>query len=272
MLQAIDLEYAYEGCSPLLNNVNLTLEQGEMVAIMGKNGSGKTTLARLLKGILSPQKGRIILNGRNLSDFDAGGTAGLIEYLFQNPDNQICQNRVDREIGFSPRMLHWDSLRIDAAINRVLKLTNMEEYKLSNPYDLDYYLRKRLALASILVTESPYLILDEPDAGQDWSFSNHLSEILKDCKKRGQGIIVITHNSDWIGPNFDRVVLVADGEVILQGETDRVFENKVLCLQAGVTPPAITSLGEKLSLDTTVTGPDDFAWEYSSQTICRTSE
>ncbi len=272
MLQAIDLEYAYKGCPPLLINVNLTVEPGEIVAIMGKNGSGKTTLARLLKGIMSPQKGSIILDGENISECGPAGTAGLIEYLFQNPDNQICQNRVDREIGFSPRMLRWNPVKIENAVNRALKLTDLEKYKLSNPYDLDYYLRKRLAFASILVTKSPYLILDEPDAGQDWSYTDNLSKILTDCKKRGQGIIVITHNSDWVGLNFDRVVLLSDGEVILQGKTDKVFENKKMCLQAGVTPPAITSLGEKLSLDTTVTGPDGFAREYSSHEICLTSE
>lgn len=262
MLQAIDLQYAYDGSIPLIKDLNLTLEKGEMVAIMGENGSGKTTLARLLKGIMPLGKGRVILDGENISELDAGGTAGRIEYLFQNPDNQICQNRVDREIAFSPRMLRWDSTRTEEAVNRVLKQTKMEAYKLSNPYDLDYYLRKRLTLASILVTRAPYLILDEPDAGQDWAFISDLTNILKECKNRGQGILVITHNSDWVGPNFDRVLLFSKGEIILQGNPETVFTNKEMCLKSGVRAPAISALGERLSLGSPVVGSSDFAREY----------
>jgi energy-coupling factor transport system ATP-binding protein len=271
MLQAIDLVFAYNGSTPLLQNMNLTLQQGEMVAIMGENGSGKSTMARLLKGITTPREGCIILDGVNLETFEPGGTAGRIEYLFQNPDNQICQNRVDREIAFGPRMLRWEPEKTEEAVDRVLKLTKMEPYKMSNPYDLDYYLRKRLALASVLVTDAPYLILDEPDAGQDWTFVMDLSKILRDCKNRGKGILVITHNSDWVGSTFDRVLLLSRGEIIYEGKPDDVFSNKEMCLKSGVTPPVITSLGEKLSLGKTVTGPDDFAREYSRNQISLTS-
>ena len=257
-----DLEFAYNREAPLLRQISFSLHSGERTALMGYNGSGKTTLARLLKGLLKQQKGSIELNGLDTSALSLAETAGLIEYSFQNPDDQICQGTVRGELSFLLRNLNWKQDEIDKAVHRVSRFLDLTDLLTTNPYDLDFYMRKRLALGSILVSPAPFMIFDEPDAGQDWKYLKKLGEYLSLFSAEGRCILVISHNSEWISRYFDRVIMLSDGEIIFDGTPSEGFSRRGICSRAGVISPVLQKMSHDLGLSGHPVTPAAFAETY----------
>ena len=147
--------------------MSLTIEPGEAVAILGQNGSGKTTLVKHLNGLLRPAAGRVLLDGQPTDDRSIAELAATVGFVFQNPDEQLFERSVEREVSFGPRNLKVPAADIAARVTGSLEAVGLADQRATNPYDLDLSRRKLVALAGILAMDPAVLVLDEPTTGQD---------------------------------------------------------------------------------------------------------
>src|SRR5688572_2007916 len=166
-IEISDLHFTYPTGVQALRGISLTIESGEQVAIVGQNGSGKTTLVKHLNGLLRPSSGSVELNGADIADRLVSDIAAQVGFVFQNPDDQIFNSRVDREVAFGPRNLRLPAGDVERLVEGALELTGLTGERSTNPYDLDASIRKLVALAGVLAMEPPVLVLDEPTMGQD---------------------------------------------------------------------------------------------------------
>jgi energy-coupling factor transport system ATP-binding protein len=248
-MQAIELRnasYRYEGNEKFaLKNINLTIESGEILAIAGKNGSGKTTLAKLIQGLLKPTSGEVYVNGKRPEP--GKSKIGLV---FQNPLHQLFCESVNEEIAFGLKNLPKSEK--EQRIDTILKEHELFNYRDKHPLALSEGERKALALASILAMDPDFLILDEPTLGQDLFYQQRLKALIKSLAKNGKGIILISHDLEFISTVAQRVILLLDGEIIADGEAEDILFNEELLEKCGLTMPAIPKLVKLLSLNSTL--------------------
>lgn len=263
VLQTEGLYYRYPTRDDFaLSDVNLSIERGEFVAIIGQNGSGKTTLIKHFNGLLKPTQGQVLVEGRQTANSLTSELARSVGYVFQNPDHQIFAETVRDEIAFGPRNLGFPQERIEAIIQRVLADMGLSGREEEMPFQLSRGQRQRLAVASILAMEPSILIVDEPTTGQDWKQSMTLMELVKGLNDRGHTCIVTTHNMNLVSLFARRVMVMWRGEIVLDGPTQDVFREEEPLARAGIKPPEVYELirvllpGVKLEKPIT---PDDLS-------------
>lgn len=245
-----------------LKDVNLSIERGEFVALIGQNGSGKTTLIKHFNGLLKPTDGRVVVEGRETTDLLTSELARSVGYVFQNPDHQIFAETVRDEISFGPRNLGFPKERIEAIIQRALADMDLAGREDEMPFQLGRGQRQRLAVASVLAMEPSILIVDEPTTGQDWRESITLMKLVKGLNDRGHTCIVTTHNMNLVSLFARRVVVMWRGEILLDGPTQDVFREVEPLSRAGIKPPEVYEVTRMLlpdiKLEKPIT-PDDVA-------------
>ena len=164
-------------------------------------------------------------------------SARRIGYVFQNPDEQLFCSTVGEEIAFGPRNFGFDPLKTENLVNDSLQLVELTDRKDTNPYDLSATWRKMVALASIISMDTECVILDEPTTGQDASNVARIANVVSELKKRGKTVITITHDIDFCAENFDRVIAMAKGQVLLDGPASVVLGKTEILAQTYVDPP-----------------------------------
>ncbi|MFC1693692.1 ABC transporter ATP-binding protein [Candidatus Latescibacterota bacterium] len=210
MIKATNLTFAYPGCPTALKEINLTISPGSHVAVMGKNGSGKTTLALLLKGILRPSLGNVVVDG-----FDAGKEDSRFEIMkrvgivFQNPDDTIVATTVERELAFGLENTGVPPQEIQERVDEMLNRFDLETYRHTNPSHLSGGEKQRLALAAVMIMEPFHLILDEPTSLLDPWGREQILRWIRDSAQAGATIIHITQ--------FAEDALLADRLLVLDG-------------------------------------------------------
>ncbi|MGP1589686.1 MAG: ABC transporter ATP-binding protein [Oribacterium sp.] len=236
-----DLDFSYTEGVPVLRNLSLRLDR-RPTAIIGQNGAGKTTLARLIKGLLRPERGQLLFHGEDISQKTVAELAGKIGYVFQNPDDQIFRSSVLEEVLFGP--LNIGISREDAVQKALeaLRLVGLAEAEEKNPYDLDLSERKRIAIASVLAMEPELLILDEPTIAQDERGKEILRRILAEESAKGRLILAILHDMDFVLHSFERVIVMAKGEIRRDGSPFEVFRDEAALTSAALLPPAEVAL------------------------------
>jgi energy-coupling factor transport system ATP-binding protein len=256
------LEHTYPGGVEALRGISLSFEAGEQVAIIGQNGAGKTTLVKHLNGLLQPTKGDILVGEWNTRNVTVAKLAARVGYVFQNPDEQLFCKTVEVEVGFGPKNLGFDSQRIEQLVNDALTLTELNQMRDSNPYDLSATWRKMVALASIISMDTPIVILDEPTTGQDAANVNRIANVITRLRARGKTVIAITHDIDFCAENFERVVVLSEGQVLLDGLAGVVLGEEEILARTYVEPPQLTRLGKRLGLPETVRNQKEFLDVY----------
>lgn len=214
IIELRDLTFGYDKKKDVIKNINLKFYNHEFTAIIGKNGSGKTTLGKLMIGILKPSIGDVLIYGQNTKNLSLGQIGKNIGYLYQNPDRQIFAPTVEEEISFA---LEYKGLEKEVIVNKtkeILELFQLEHLKNSFPFKLSRGEKKRLALATILVNDIDYLILDEPTTGLDVKRINILSEIIEKLLNRKIGMAVISHDENFIEKHATRIIEISEGEII----------------------------------------------------------
>ena len=229
-----------------LADVNLNVERGEFLALIGQNGSGKTTLVKHFNGLLKPNQGRVIVDGRETTELATSELARSVGYVFQNPDHQIFADSVHDEVAFGPKNLGFGEERIEQNIQRVLQDVGLSGYASEMPFKLSRGQRQRLAVASILAMEPSILIVDEPTTGQDWKESIACMQLVEHLNQRGHTAVVITHNMNLVSLYARRVVVLSEGRVLLDGPTQDVFRETETILKAGIKPPEVYELARRL--------------------------
>ena len=247
ILETKDLRFRYdeeEGPSPVvLDGVDLQIEEGTFVAVLGHNGSGKSTLAKHMNAILLPTGGKVYVDGMDTADeeklMDIRRTVGMV---FQNPDNQIVANVVEEDVAFAPENLGVPPEEIRRRVDDALKAVGMYEYREHAPHLLSGGQKQRVAIAGVIAMQPRCIVLDEPTAMLD---PIGRSEVLKTIKQlnrtSGVTVVLITHHMDEAA-QADRLVVMSKGKVIADGVPRQVFQRVEELKEVGLTVPETTEL------------------------------
>jgi energy-coupling factor transport system ATP-binding protein len=256
-----DLVYTYPSGVTALNGVTLAIPAGQRLAIVGQNGAGKTTLVRHLNGIFQPTEGRVEIGDWVTKGRDIAELAARVGYVFQNPDEQLFARNIRDEIGFGPKNLGVPKDEIEQRVTASLSRAGLEGKEDTHPYHLSLSERKRVALASVLAMDTPVVVLDEPTTGQDARGVALIGRVVSDIAAEGRTVIAITHDMDFCAENFDRVLVMAAGQVIADGTPEQAFAQLDALAEAHVEPPQLERLRTELGWGEPVTTVEGFVAE-----------
>lgn len=227
----------------VLKGVNLDIQKGEFVAVLGHNGSGKSTLAKCINAINIPESGSVMVNGLDTKDeknlLDIRKTAGMV---FQNPDNQIVATIVEEDVAFALENMGVEPEEIRERVDNALKTVGMYEYREHAPHKLSGGQKQRVAIAGVIAMRPQCILLDEPTAMLD---PKGRAEVMKTIKKlnrdKGVTIVLITHYMEEAA-QADRVVVIDEGEVVMDNEPKKVFSQVDTMKNLGLDVPQVTQL------------------------------
>ena len=244
IIKTENLHFTYQGDEQeTLHGVDLEIEEGSFVAVLGHNGSGKSTLAKLFNGILLPTEGRVLVDGVDTSHedklLDVRRTVGLV---FQNPDNQIVANVVEDDVAFAPENLGVEPAEIRRRVDNALRTVGMYEYRMHAPHLLSGGQKQRVAIAGVLAMQLRCIVLDEPTAMLDPIGRREVvATVTRLCREEGITVVLITHHmSECVGA--DRLVVMSEGRVVADGTPREVFSQVELLKSEGLSVPATTEL------------------------------
>ena len=247
ILQARDLTFRYttaEGVAPtVLDHVNLDIEAGSFVAILGHNGSGKSTFAKHLNAILLPTQGKVYVDGMDTTDedklLDIRRTVGMV---FQNPDNQIVASVVEEDVAFAPENLGVPSDEIRRRVDEALEAVGMTEYARHAPHLLSGGQKQRVAIAGVLAMRPRCIVLDEPTAMLDPVGRREvLDTVCRLQRELGMTVVLITHHMDEAA-RAQRLVVMDNGHVVKDGPPAQVFQDVVGLRRLGLEVPDSVAL------------------------------
>lgn len=229
--------YFNYGDKNVLNNVNLTIKKGEMVGLLGPNGSGKTTLALLLMGLLKPGRGLVRVGGFD-PEKQGKELIKIAGFLFQNPEHQLFCDTVYSELAYG---FEGDEVVIDEIIHTM----GLEKFRNKHPLTLSRGERQRAATATALVKKPEIMIIDEPTTGQDWYHVRSFMDLVKKLNQDGVTVILITHDMRVAAEYCQKLVVMKEGSIILDGDTRNVFSEIDLLREAGLKPVPLTEISIK---------------------------
>ncbi|MCS7281871.1 MAG: energy-coupling factor transporter ATPase [Anaerolineae bacterium] len=249
ILEARDLTVVYPGPRPViaLRGVNLQIREGEFIGIVGQNGSGKSTLVKSFVGLLRPTQGDVLFRGKSIRRFSVGEIARRIGLVLQNPDYQLFTPSCREEIRFGLRNIGVRPEEMDARVEEALRMVGLEMYGDLFPFRLSFGDRRKLAVASILALGPEVLILDEPTTAQDHRGRYQLAELARRFHERGGTVIMITHDVDLAARYAQRLVVLWEGQVLLDGPTAEVFRHPEELRRSFVVPPMAAQLAAELA-------------------------
>lgn len=253
-IEVRDLYHVYAAGTPVevvaLDGVNLSIEDGEFLAVIGPTGSGKSTLVQHLNGLLKPQRGTVVVDGMSLW---ARGTSlkeirRRVGLIFQYPEHQIFEETVYEDIAFGPRNLGMSPEEADQRVREAARLVGLDESILErSPFELSGGQMRRVAIAGVLAMGHGTIILDEPTAGLD---PRGRDEILGHIKRlhaeRGTTVVLVSHNMEDVARLASRIVVMNRGRIVLDGTPREVFGRADILSEIGLAPPEMTDLMKKL--------------------------
>ena len=243
IITAEHLAFSYPGLEgeqrvPVFEDLNLTIDKGSFVAVLGTNGCGKSTLAKHFNSILLPTGGKVYVGGIDTSDMSRiMEVRRCVGMVFQNPDNQIVANVVEEDVAFGPENLGVASPEIRLRVDRALKQVGMYEYREHAPHLLSGGQKQRIAIAGVIALEPQCIVLDEPTAMLDPRGRKDVIDTVKQLnKEKGITIVLITHHMDEAA-QAQRVVVLDKGVVAADGTPEEVFSQVDLLHQIGLAAP-----------------------------------
>ncbi len=254
IIETKDVRFSYttaEGVAPIvLDGVNLQIEKGSFVAILGHNGSGKSTIAKHMNAILLPTGGAVYVGGMDTREdenlLNVRRTVGMV---FQNPDNQIVANVVEEDVAFAPENLGVPPEEIRKRVDDALKAVNMYEFREHAPHLLSGGQKQRIAIAGVIAMEPECIVLDEPTAMLDPIGRADVMRTVKELNRtKGVTVVLITHHMDEAA-QADRLVVMTKGKVIADGTPKEVFQDVEGLKAVGLTVPETTELMWQLRKD-----------------------
>lgn len=249
MIECKAVRFAYEASEghqktrPALQGIDLTIEEGSFVAVLGHNGSGKSTLAKLLNGVLLPSEGSVLVDGIDTKDesrlMELRRRVGMV---FQNPDNQIVANVVEEDVAFAPENLGVESAEIRTRVDEALAAVGMSEYALHAPHLLSGGQKQRIAIAGVLAMEPRYIVLDEVTAMLDPLGRREVLETVHRLhREKGMTVLLITHHMSE-AQEADRVIVLDDGKLCMDGTPQEIFPQVEKLRALGLDVPATVEL------------------------------
>jgi energy-coupling factor transporter ATP-binding protein EcfA2 len=222
------LWHSYSDHNYALQNVNLTAREGEFIAIMGRNSAGKTTLVKHINGLLKPTRGNVFVDGTNTREATVALLARNVGHVFQNPNDHLFAETLEEEIAFTLKQHGYSPSEITSKMNPILEHFNLTQYRKHYPRSLSGGEKQRVALASIIAYNPRILILDEPTRGMEYALKNELMRFLCDYKNNGNVVILVTHDVETVAEYADRVILLSEGSIVVDGNRHDVLSKALL--------------------------------------------
>ena len=250
-LQAQQVRFTYDpndvGAKEVLHGVDLSIEEGQFVALLGHNGCGKSTMAKLFNGMLLPTAGKILVDGMDTADesqqFAVRSRVGLVQ---QNPDNQLVAGIVEEDVAFGPENLGVPPAEIRRRVDAALKAVDMYEYREHAPHKLSGGQKQRVAIAGVIAMETKCIVLDEPTAMLDPRGRREVMDTIQYLnREKGITIVLITHYMDE-AVQAGRVVVMDEGNILVDGAPDQVFGDVELLKRHDLDVPQATELCYRL--------------------------
>lgn len=250
-----ELEHRYEdgsaGEKVALHDVNIKIEQGEMIGLIGHTGSGKSTLIQHLNGLLKPSSGAVFYDGKDIndSDFSKKKLRSKVGLVFQYPEYQLFESTVIDDVKFGPKNIGMDSLKIDMNSFEALKQVGIGEDLLDvSPLELSGGQKRRVAIAGVLAMEPEVLILDEPTAGLDPSGRDEILDLVaKLHKQRNLTVILVSHSMEDVARYVERLIVMNHGTVAFDATPGEVFSHYKELEKIGLMAPQVTYVMEGLA-------------------------
>lgn len=270
LIEIQNVSYAYEdAAAKALNNVSLTINDGEFVAVVGHNGSGKSTLAKHLNALLLPTEGKVLVDGMDTADeADTLSIRQRVGMVFQNPDNQLVTTIVEEDVAFGPENIGVPGNEIRTRVDRALAAVGMEKYAHSAPNMLSGGQKQRIAIAGMLAMQPKVLVLDEATAMLDPKGRRDIIDLVtKLHKENGITVVMITqYMEEAIGA--DRVAVMSGGELLLEGTPKEVFSQDELLHKHRLDVPVMQQLANRLNAHGANLPKSILSVEEMAQAIC----
>lgn len=250
ILETKNLSYVYSDGTPFrvtaINNVNISIEKGEFVGIIGHTGSGKSTLVQHLNGLLTPSSGEVLLDGKNINESkitrrQARFKVGL---CFQYPEYQLFESTVYKDISFGPKNMGLSEDEIDNRVKKAADFVGLKPDMLNkSPFDLSGGEKRRVAIAGVMAMEPEILILDEPSAGLDPRGRDMIAKMISSYRKTtGSTVIIVSHSMEDVAKSADKVLVMNKSEVEMFGTVNEVFSKVERLADIGLNVPQLTQI------------------------------
>ncbi len=249
ILKMEDISFSYDGLRPVLEEINIDIQEGEMVSIVGKNGAGKSTLSKLLCGFEKEDSGRILYRGEDIRTKSIKERAEIIGLVMQNPNQMISKPLIFDEVALGLRLRQVPEDKITARVEKVLKVCGLAPFIEWPISALSYGQKKRVTIASILVLDPRILILDEPTAGQDFRHYTEIMEFLVEVNKLGVTIILITHDMHLMLEYTPRAIVLADGRKIADTTAAEVLTDARVIAKANLKETSLFALSQMADVE-----------------------
>ena len=255
LIETRNLTHIYMPGTPFqveaLKEVSLGIERGEFIGIIGETGSGKSTLVQHFNGLLKPNSGEVLFEGRNLwrGDVDLKKLRSRVALLFQFPEHQLFEDTVFKDVAFGPRNLGLEKDELEERVRYGLELMELDykTYKDRSPFNLSGGEKRRVAMAGILAMRPEAVILDEPTAGMDPAGRRRLmGQIERLHREENLTVILVTHNMEEVSRLAERLFVFSKGQLVLQGTPSVVFQSASLIREIGLDLPPLTDLLSRL--------------------------
>jgi len=249
-IKLLNVSYLYSKNTPFqkeaLKNVSVTFESGKITGLIGHTGSGKSTLAQLLNGLIRPESGTVLLDGRDIweEEKEISKLRFKVGLVFQYPEYQLFEETVYKDIAFGPKNMGKTDEEIDAMVRDAAFFAGVDEELLQrSPFELSGGQKRKVAIAGVIAMQPDVLVLDEPAAGLDPRGREEILQRIKKYKEeKNKTIILISHSMEDMARYSDNICVMKGGTVLLYGTVDEVFKNSDLLESSGLLLPQITKL------------------------------
>lgn len=275
ILQVKNLTHVYSAGTPFehraLDNVNLSIDRGEFVALLGHTGSGKSTLIQHLNGLLRPTSGSVLFNGKDI--FESKSRLRSIRFqiglLFQYPEYQLFGETVEEDVAFGPGNMGLDNYEINRRVEAALRIVGLSaDIASRSPFELSGGQKRRVAIAGVIAMEPEVLILDEPTAGLDPRAHDEILELIRRLhRKRGTTIVLVTHSMDDAARMADRLCVMKQGSLFLSGTPKDIFQHADALEASGLALPQVTQVMQELVRRGIAVDPACYTIEQAAQAI-----
>lgn len=243
------VDYRHPNGNVALRNVSFRVNKGELLAILGGNGAGKTTLVRHMNGLLKATHGEVTVFGKNTRTTSCADLSRLVGIVFQNPNNQLFEQSVRKEIEFALKNFGLSKEVVQERTSWALETFSLGEYAERAPMELSGGEKKRLCIALVLAWDPDILILDEPTVGQDSEQKEKLTQTIRLLLSQNKTVILVTHDVEFIWPLQPRILVLVNGEIIADGPSQQVLSDSSILGRGNILPPQLVRLSKLIGLE-----------------------